>query len=129
VTEAEAADRVMSHVPESDRAQLGPLALVILYAIIGGVVSWFVQRMLNRCTAKGMRSPGPVARWRLDRAIRRACEKALADNPDAIWVGLDAADDRAEIEAAARAALLAAAANIGDEELTRWRAAGAGREG
>jgi hypothetical protein len=70
-----------------------------------------------------------VARWQLDRAIRRACEAALADNPDAIWVGLDAADDRAEIEAAARAALLAAAANIGDEELTRWRAAGAGREG
>lgn len=124
MTEAEAADRVMAHVPESDRAKFGPLAWFLLKAVISGVISWFVQRMLNRCTSKGMRSPGPVARWRLDRAIRRACEAAAKDprmqGADAL--GWDAFRIEAEVGPAARAALLAAAANIGDEELTRWRA-------
>jgi hypothetical protein len=121
VTEAEAADRVMACVPESDRAQLGPLALVILYAIIGGVVSWFVQRLLTRCTAKGMRSPGPVARWRLDRAIRRACAEA-AERPVAAAERWDADQIEVELAPAARAALLAAAAGVTDYELEAMRA-------
>jgi hypothetical protein len=121
VTEAEATDRVMSHVPESDRAQLGPLALIILYAVISGVVSWFVQRMLTHCTSKGMRSPGPAARWRLDRAIRRACE-AAAKRPVAAAECWDAARIEAELAPTARAALLAAAAGVADHELEAMRA-------
>jgi plasmid stabilization system protein ParE len=116
VTERDAAERVMSCLPASDRARFGPIAILILWAVVSGVISWFVQRMLNRCTARGMAHPGPVARRHLDRAIRRACREALAEHPEATREGLDVA----ELADAVRAALLAAA-GVEDHELEAMR--------
>lgn len=108
-------DRALAHLP-GGRARFDPITLLILGAVVSAAIGHYVELGLSKCEAKAIRNPGFIARWKLRRAIRAACNdpRVTASMAGTQWTpaSLDAAhgDD-------VQAALLALVAGLSDGEI------------
>jgi hypothetical protein len=126
IARAALAARVRANVPSA--ADGDPVVVgFILEIIIASVIGWLVQRWLTKvCPARDLRNPGPVARWQLNKAIRRACAVAAAYTPDAVNLGLDADVIYAKCGGRVREAFLETGRQLDESELASLRSALAG---
>jgi hypothetical protein len=114
-TQADLHRRALANATSGNSAQFGPLALLILGAILSAVISHLVQRCLNNIDPVTLRSPGVFRRWQLRRLIRDRCAD-VAVLEVACQGGLDAkALDRAYGDTV-HAALLATGAGLSEPE-------------
>jgi hypothetical protein len=114
-TQADLHRRALANATRDNTAQFGPLAILVLGAILSAVISHLVAKCLNHIDPITVRSPGPFRRWQLRRLIRERCGD-VAVLEAARQGGLDAAAlDRAYGDAA-HAALLATGAGLSEPE-------------
>jgi hypothetical protein len=114
-TQADLHRRALANATSGNSAQFGPLALLILGAILSAVISHLVAKCLNNVDPVTVRSPGLFKRWQLRRLIRERCGD-VAVLEAARQGGLDApALDRAYGDTV-HAALLATGAGLSQPE-------------
>jgi hypothetical protein len=119
VDQSEATQRILAKVtlPVGTPAPVG----FLLEIVVASVLSWIIQRCLSRLWPALAQNPGVIGAWRLNRAIRRACDEAASD-PSADALHLDGADLYSTHGAAIREAILAVGREATPGEWVAFRA-------
>jgi hypothetical protein len=119
VTQDEVTQRVLAKInlPEGAPAPVG----FLLEIVVASVLSWLIGKCLSRLWPNLAHNPGVIGTWRLNRAIKAACNEAAA-LPEADQLHIDGADLYNKHGAAIREAILAVGREATPGEWVRFRA-------
>ena len=113
--------RILANLPGGPRQFVVPM-IFLVEAVIGGFIAWLEPKLLDKLCPARPRNPGPIAQYRMRRALRSVCQDVALERPEAAELHLDGDDLYDQIGDDVFEAFLATGREVTDDEIESYKA-------